>query len=1130
MAAVVVVAVAGFSTAAAMDASRHASQSRLAQGKWVKISVANSGVHFLSKQALSSMGFSNPSSVRVHGYGGRMLPDVLSPETYIDDLPVVQTLATDQGILFYASGPEWRDTDNTRNYYLKSNPFSNFGYYFLTDDAATEVPAIPETGYPEVPSDIHATQFLDVLHHEIDLLSPGETGHILVGEDLRYTPSRSFTFTLVDPVEGSASLGASLFINLNNASSWELEVQGVGSKKISAPSTANANNMHGTVTTSWYDFENPGNTSLTAKVTLSSTSTNSRLANLDWIALNYLRQIKLPDSGAMLAFCTSSPSVNVANATANTVVWDVTEPLAITRMNTGAPDANGKVAFTTTAKGMREYVAFNTNDASKLPSPVFVENVANQNLHALRDIDMMIFTPMQWISAARNLANYRSTRDGINVEVVNIDQVFNEFSSGVPDVNAMRKLLKMLYDRGHDGDGKAPRYVLLFGRSTFDNRLLTASSSNLNYKPIPQWQTWIGNNDNTSYPTDDILGFLNDGSGANMATDTLSVAIGRLPATSLTQANLFVDKIMEYETSSPQGSWRNRAVFIADDDDAGVHLSQTEAMINNLQTTTGGRNTLVEKIYIDAYDYVNGVAVGAREEFYRDLDEGVLWVNYIGHASATALSGEGILNYSDVGSIYLRKLPFIYAATCDFMRWDAPETSGAEHLALTKGGGVIGAVSATRPVYISNNAYMSEAMGFHMMDKGANGQPLTIGEIMQRTKNMIPNDANKLRYVMLGDPSMRLLAPTHDIVVETVDGKEFPYDDADAVLQARQDVVLGGSIRDGITGEVMTDFNGNLSSTLYDADESLTTLGHGSSPSRITFDKHGARLFAGSDTIVAGRFQLKVAMPAEVADNYRPSSLALFAVDNDEVRTAGKVERGLYVYGTDEDAAPDTIPPVIEALYLNYPTFVNGGVVNASPMLIADISDNHAINMSLAGIGHWMSLSLDEGAITYNDVSNYYQPESVERGKLFYQLSDLEDGAHTITLRVWDAAGNSASETINFFVDNSTVMQVFEIYSDKNPASDTANFYLVHDRPDGDLKVEMMIYDMLGRIVWTNTSTGRADRYRSFPVSWDLCDNAGRRVPRGIYLYRAVVSDLNGSQGSGTATVTPTKKLAVTSR
>lgn len=1127
--AVIMAAIVGFGSVRAMDASRHAPNSKLAQGKWVKISVANSGVHFLSKQSLASMGFSTPLSVRIYGYGAQMLPDILSPETYIDDLPPVQTLVTDQGIFFYANGPEWRVTDNGSNYYLKNNPFTNYGFYFLTADDGSEAPAIPTSGYPEVIDGVPATQFIDVIHHENDVLSPGETGHILVGEDLRYTPSRSFTFTLTDPADGTASLGASLFINLINASSWDLEAQGYGSKKIAAPSSTSASNIHGTITTSWLNFETTASPTVTAKITLGSNSTNTRLANVDWITLNYPRQLKMPASGAMLAFTTSAKAVKIANATAGTVVWDVTDPKAITIIDHSAPGADGSITFSSNVSGQRNYVAFNTTDGSKLSAPAFVENVSNQNIHALNNVDMVIFSPQQWISAARTLADYRSTRDGITVEVVNVEQVYNEFSSGSPDVNAFRKLLKMLYDRGQAG-GTAPRYALLMGRSSFDNRGLTASSTNLSYKPLPQWQTWIGDNDNTSYPTDDILGFLDDGSGASMNTDVLRVAVGRLPATSLTQANLLVDKIMEYETSSPFGSWRQRGVFIADDDDSGVHMSQTETMISRIQDSPGGRKMTVEKIYLDAYEYTNGVATGAREEFYRDLDEGVLWLNYVGHASSTALSGEGILNYSDLGSIYLRKLPFIYAATCDFMRWDASTVSGAEHLALTKGGGVIGAMSATRPVYISNNALITEAMGCYLMTEDNNGRQLTIGEVAQRAKNSLVNDANKLRYVLLADPSMRLLAPTHDIVIETVDGKEFPYTDADAVLQARQDVVLGGSVRDGATGSVLTDFNGTLSSTLYDADESVTTLGHGTSPVLFTFDKHGSRLFAGSDTIVGGRFELNMAMPSEVADNYRPASLALFAVDNNETRTAATVERGLYVYGTDEDAAPDTIPPTIDVIYLNHPSFVNGGVVNASPMLIAEISDNHAINMSLAGIGHWMSLSLDEGAITYNDISNYYQPESVQKGKLYYQLSDLEDGAHTITLRVWDAAGNSASATVEFFVDNTTAMQVFEIYSDKNPATDTANFYLVHDRPDGDLKVEMMVYDMLGRIVWTNTSTGRADRYRSFPVTWNLCDNAGRRVSRGIYLYRAVVSDLKGSYGSASSTVTPTKKLAVTSR
>lgn len=1113
----------------AMDANRHASESVLSQGNWVKVSVNTTGLQFLSVKDLSSMGFTNPGNVKVFGYGALRLPDILALETYIDDLPQIPVLQVEEGIYFFGVGPQTRGEDASGNLILETNPFANYGYYFLTDSEIYDRKEFLSTGYEEPNPENSTDSFIDVVQHELDLYSPGETGHILVGEDLKYSPNREFRFNIVDPVEGPVKVGANILTNLISGSSWTLGIEGSESKTIAAPSSSSKGNIHGTMTSSWLEIQDYLHPTMNVKLSLAGGSGNTRAANVDRVTVNYPRAIKIPADNSAIFFSSPAKSICLGNAFEETEIWDVTVTTEPMKVNHSAP-INGKIFFSTNSSGNRDYVAFTPGRANIKDKPVFVEKVANQNLHALSDIDMVIFSPAQWMSAARKLANYRASEEGMRVEVVDPEKIYNEFSSGVADINAFRKFLKMLYDRGSAGNGSVPRYALLFGRSSFDNRRLTSATSTLTYPLLPQWQTYDGMDDDKSFPTDDILGFLDDYSGARMGADTLVLSIGRLPATSLTQANLFVDKIIEYEKSSPAGNWKSKAVFLADDDDNGIHMSQTEYMIKKITNSSETDPLLIEKIYIDAYEYTGGIATGAREEFYRQLDEGVLWLNYIGHASSMALSGEGILNYSDVGSLFLRKLPFIYAATCDFMRWDASTFSGAEHLALTKGGGVIGAISATRPVYISQNGRLSNAMGEHLLDMDSEGNRISIGEILKRTKNSLKNDENKLRYVLLGDPSMRLLIPDNNIVIETIDGKPFPDVEADAVLKARQDLKLTGTVRDGLSGEIIEDFNGNIVSTLYDADKSVTTLGHGVSGARFTFDKHGGRLFVGNDSVVNGRFTVKIAMPSEVDDNYRPATLSLYAYNEDNTSTASTVEKRLYVYGTDEEAVEDTIAPVIDAMYLNHPSFKQNGIVNSSPMLIAEISDNHAINMSLAGIGHWMSLSLDDGAITYNDVSGYYQPESIDKGVLYYPLENLENGYHTIALRVWDAAGNSASDTLGFFVDSGIAPQVFDIYTDRNPASETAHFYLIHDRPDGNLKVEFMIYDLLGRTVWTNTSTGRADKYKSYPISWNLTDISGRRVPRGIYIYRAVVSDLDMKDGLGQTALTPAKKIAVTSR
>jgi hypothetical protein len=250
----------------------------------------------------------------------------------------------------------------------------------------------------------------------------------------------------------------------------------------------------------------------------------------------------------------------------------------------------------------------------------------------------------------------------------------------------------------------------------------------------------------------------------------------------------------------------------------------------------------------------------------------------------------------------------------------------------------------------------------------------------------------------------------------------------------------------------------------------------------------------------------------------------MYACDPSTSAEAVGTERGLYVYGLDNDAEDDEEPPSIKTFYLNHPSFTNGSRVNSSPMVIADITDNQAINLSTSGIGHSISLVLDDD-VSYSDVANYFTPGSSQgEGSLAYQLEGLREGTHTLRLRVWDSAGNWAQSTIDFEVDAEASPTIFDVYSDANPATAQANFYVSHDRPDTKATVTITVYNMLGAEVWSSATTGRSDMYLSSPVTWDLTDKGGHRVGRGIYLYRATIATSDGLEASSV------KKIAVTGR
>lgn len=1115
-------------TVSAFSADRYAGSSVLSEGKWVKVSVDRDGVYFVSAATLRQWGFDSPEAVNVYGYGGRRLSDILA-EDFIDDLPQLQAVHTQAGIYFYALGPM---SKRYRGECLSpvNNPFTTVGYYYLSDRDAVRRDIPTETSDSNAGDAMtSASTFEDMAFHEVDAVSPGEIGHLLLGEDFKYTRSQSFTIETPGRVEGTRAMLEASFVTCTSSSGSWLTYSVNGNE---LPRESNAEDRVTPVSDSYtYGYETlsrkefiPSGTRMTVGVQLNATGTVS-MANLNYLAITYSRLAAL-DNGA-LTFTSSAGDVLLGGASASTHILDVTDPLDIKAIK-GVTRPAG-IAWEVSDQGERTFTAF--DESATLPTPKFVGNVANQNIHGMDTPDMVIITVDDWAKEAERLAeHHRTSSDSLKVLVIPQSLIYNEFSSGSGDVNALRKMLKMFYDRPA-ADGTRLRYCLLMGRATSDNRRLSSEGKSLAYTPMPTWLSDTGLNQNSSYTTDDVFAFLEDNSGRSFSSDKLSIAIGRLPVKSVAEARSSVDKIIAYSTAPKPGEWRNRVLMIADDEDYGVHMKQADAMQQCMIESDGGTDMMYNKLYIDQYERSNSTYPEARDKLFRSLDEGIIWWNYTGHANPTSWTHDGLMTYTDINSLYLKYQPFVYAATCDFMRWDCAQVSGAEILFLNEGSGTIGAISATRPVYISDNGVFSQAVGRYAFARREDGRRYTIGEIIQMAKNNymvggnITSNSNKLRYVLLGDPAMHLAIPDATVSIDSIAGEPAGNPDNMPVIKARQHLTVTGHVTDS-RGNAVTGYDGTVHYTMYDAEFSTTSLGNGEKGEPVTFEQQGSRLVAGRGLLNDGRFTLDIQMPSEIADNYRPAALNIFVDGGTTDNQAVTNYRDFYVYDTDWDAEADTVAPVIESMYLNNPSFADGDIVCESPVLFATVSDNRALNMSQAGIGHQMLLTLD-GGTTYTDVSNFYTPadDGSPSGTIAYPLADLNDGMHDLRLRVWDTSSNSAVRTVSFGVDHAKTPVLYDIYTDANPASVQANFYLVHDRPDQMIQVTISVCNMLGKEVWSTTTTMRSDIAASTPVTWDLTDNAGRRVRRGIYLYRATVSvpGIDGSESN-----TAAKRIAVT--
>lgn len=1128
--------VGSLQTASALGLDTYASDSRLSQGRWVKIAVDQTGMYLLTDKQLRAWGFSNPSNVNVYGYGGKRLPDRLD-KTYIDDLPQTPSEYIEgKGIVFFGEGPT--AIDNTGGVYMRpqQNPFTLQGYYFLSETAGDErfTPAQSTLSSPSATASA-ATTYRELSYHETEAVSPGLAGFLLVGEVFQHNKPQQFKLQLPD-VDTSRPVNMEIgFVARLTTQTGKLTITANGtdlpfssSDNINTIDNSQAQYEHGRQTKTQKEFTVSGPTADIGIRFYCTGNVNS--ANLDYIALTYNRFLTVADGNPRIFYAANSPAgFRLAGADEATRVWDVTESRNASAMNLSGVEQGGTVVWSQSNSGTRRYAAWRPN--GNFFTPQLVGEVRNQNLHALSDIEMVIITPSLWKDQADRLAELHRADpvEPLNVLVLTPEAIYNEFSSGAPDAQAFRKLLKMLYDR-QAGTEHPLRHVLFFSRPFCDYRGLTSESKLISYPLLPCWFTDSGLSDNSAYTADNIFGMLEDNSGQNMSSDRFSIGIGRLPATSKENAKLMVDKIYSYTNKRPSGNWQNNFMLTADDGNGGCFMTDAERMYANLLKSNGGSEGFYRKIYIDQYEKVGNSYPQAHKELFRAFDEGLLWWVFIGHGAPTSLTGEGLMSFNDLHNMYCKRWPIFFGATCSFLHWDQMDLSGCETLFSTPNGGIIGAISPARPTGIADNGNISAAYGKSFFKRDAKGNYMTLGDIHRDGMNNIAN-STRLRYVVMGDPALRPAIPNNKVIVSKIDKVNLPYSDSDEppTLMARQQTVIEGYVATP-AGELIADFNGSVVATIFDAEESYTTNGNGPADSpgeQVTYDQQGARLFMGTALVNNGRFSLQVEMPAEVANIYRNAAINIFATDGNGREAIG-VNRDFYVYGIDTEAIEDVIPPTIESFYLNHPSFVSGDAVNSSPMVIAEISDDRVINLSTSGVGHQIALYLDNGSQTFADVSSYFTPyaDGTPGGTIVYPLENLAVGDHNLRLRIWDSAPNSAEATIDFTVAKQITPTIYDVFTDTNPASTAANFYVSHDRPDRDMTVTIEVFDMMGRRVWQATQSGRSDMFQTIPITWDLTDYGGHRVGRGIYLYRATVSDAD----SGERTATASRRLAVTAQ
>lgn len=1094
-------------------ATRHtyAPNSVLADGKFVKIRIVNSGIYKLTYEDLSSMGIS-PANVRIFGYGGAMLEQsFLIPKP--DDLPEV-TIHMEKGsdgvfnagdyILFYAQGINKWKFDSSINLFTHTiNPYSNYGYYFVSSDKGVGKKIEQQSTTPSDDVDFQIVEeFTDYSVYEKESRSLAQSGKEFYGDYFSDSNPKSITFNFPNSVlTSTAKVRIDVAANASVASSFYLLLEDAQRQTLMIPKRSEDTYEKGKGASAVFAYTPVKDV---FNFNLSYSKPNSIASGyLNYIEVNTRRYLKM--SGSVMQFqnvdnlgFVAYKQYQLSNASPKIQIWNITDPLNIYRVQTQTE--NGLLTFTESASEINHYIAIDPTAATAFSKPEIVGTVVNQNLHALAQVEMVILTHPKFLKQAETLAQAHRDIDGMTVEVVTTEQVYNEFSSGAPDATAYRWVMKMLYDRALASGNAAdmPKYLLLFGRGTYDNRKLTnESGENL----ILTYQAENSLVQTQSYVTDDYFGFLDDNEGLQPTNHLVDIGIGRFPVTTVDEAQIVVDKTIGYMKNTNKGSWKNQLCFLADDGDGALHMTQSDEVASLLIKKYPSYQ--LNKIYLDSYNQEKSASGEsyplARTHFHDLLRNGLLYLNFTGHASNTGWTNEKILTVNDVKSLTNQQLPLWLGATCDFLQFDLKAVSAGEHVLLNPYGGGIGIFSAARPVYASQNHTINLKFSEYLF-KRTNGQHNRIGDVVAYAKNNVGAEFNKLSYVYMGDPAVKLNFPT-DYNVSTTkidDGNELGND----TLRAMSVVTVSGIIDDG-NGNKIQNFNGELTIVVLDKVQRITTLNnHGDGA--MTYSDRPNTLFSGRALVKDGEFSVTFMLPKDIKYNYGTGRINYYAYDKTNEKEAQGYYENFTVGGTNKDVVADTTGPEMK-LYMNSENFRSGGKVNETPMFIAHLSDVNGINRVGSGIGHDLLLIVDNDPRKSYVINDYYQTAENDytKGVVKYKLPELEAGKHTLTFRAWDLLNNSSVQSLEFEAVKGLTPTIFGINNYPNPVIASTRIVVDHDRPETILSTKVDIFDLSGRQIWS-FSQANADE-----INWNLIRADGKKANAGIYLYRVTISTKN---------------------
>lgn len=1099
------------------------SSSVLKSGIWRKFYITKSGIYKISKAFLVELGFNvnvDPRTIKLYGNGGRMIP-LSNSVPYPEDLAenAISFIGEEDGvfndadyILFYGEGMDnWNAESQTFQ-----NLYSDKSYYYITASSGNGN-RINNLIEPADPATITHTNYDSVNFYEVDKNNIAKLGRKWYGDPFAVNNEQTFLFSIPnkEPSENiditinaaaAAPSATSLIATINGQNIGTIAFSPIGGGTIFGDeSTLNTSvGVSGTNFSVVLKYDNAGVPESNAFLDYITLKTKS-------ILKGYGKQFRFEVKSNELN--TGVCSYQFSNATNISQVWDITDiynPSVI--LNNG----QANFSFKADMGVVKQYVALDKLDVL-LPIKDVTPVVFNQDIKGtiftdaqgnFKDVDYLIITPFWLKSQADRLANYHRTKSNLNVKVVTLESLYVEFSSGKQDIGAIRNFIKYVYNNASEVS-KRVKYVCLFGDASFDFKDRIKNNTNI----VPIYHSLYSFSVASSYISDDYFVLMDANEGnMDLGFRGVDIAVGRILASSILQAEQMVNKIIDYHDEKSLGKWRNNITMISDDADK-VSDASLQTDVDALSNTISAQKPFINIKKIHSDSYVQITTSGGqkypkvKEDFVNSFTQGTLVVNYFGHGGEDGLAQERIFEKGDAVALSNKyKYPLFITVTCEFTKFDDPTRfTAGEYVYWNPSGGAVSMITTTRQIGQSTGSIFNLNLGSVLYAYGSNVYP-SVAEAVRVTKNLSGSSGNNVVFY-IGDPALQLAIPKPKVILTKIN--DVPVASSTDVLQSLGYVKLSGEVVDEFNNP-LPNYNGELFVSVMDKEVDRTTLGNdntivGGVVFKMPFKTLGETIFRGNASITNGQFEFGFVVPRDIKIAVGNGRVSFYSKNKANAEDQTGYDATIKIGGVNTAAVADVTAPKVR-IYMNDETFVSGGMTNQNPLFLAFLEDEHGINTA-SGIGHDIVVYLDGDETKPYVLNDFYETElnDYTKGKLKFPFKNLTVGLHKLTFKAWDVYNNPVTSELLFIVMGEENLTLTNVLNYPNPFVNHTEFWFTHNRPFEPLEVQVQVLTVTGKVVWTKNQTVTNEGFTSRDITWDGRDDFGDKIGKGVYVYKLTV-------------------------